>query len=345
MLRQIFFKKIVSIQIIIIMMVAIGLGVGCEDKAQEEFGINKDKKLVKVILAQNPVPHSTLTIVAKKKGFFKEQGLDVQVKEFTTGKLCFDAMLGGGANFSTVADTPIVYAGFSNQPVYLIATIESSPLSVKILARKDKGVEVPADLKGKMLGTFKGGSAEYFLAKFLIKNGMTMDDSKIVYMRPPELVAAIIRGDLAAISMWEPHIYNAKKAIGENTITFTGEDIYTETFNIAVMKEFAENNGKTVDKFLKALSKAENFVKQHENETKQILIDSISIDQEVLDNIWPNFRFDLVLEQSLIDQLSNGAKYAIESGAVPPDSKIPNYNDMFEPRFLHHIEQHVDIKN
>lgn len=338
MRRQIFFKKIVSIQIII-MMVAIGLGVGCKDKAQEEFGINKDKKLVKVILAQNPVPHSTLTIVAKKKGFFREQGLDVEVKEFTTGKLCFDAMLGGGANFSTVADTPIVYAGFSNQPVYLIATIESSPLSVKILARKDKRVEVPADLKGKMLGTFKGGSAEYFLAKFLIKNGMTMDDSKIVYMRPPELVAAIIRGDLAAISMWEPHIYNARKAIGENTITFTGEDIYTETFNIAVMKEFAENNGKTVDKFLKALSKAENFVKQHENETKQILIDSISIDQEVLDNIWPNFRFDLVLEQSLVDQLRNGAMYALESGAVPEGNVIPDYSKIFYPKYLKAIKQ------
>lgn len=288
----------------------------------------------KVILAQNPVPHSALPIIAKKKGYFKAEGLDVTVKAFTTGKLCFDAMLGGGANFSTVAETPIMYAGFSKQPVYVIATIESSPLSVKLLARKDKGVAKPADLKGKMVGTFKGGSAEYFLARFLKKHGLSMKDVKATYMKPPELVAAIIRGDLAAIAMWEPHIYNAQKAIGANALVFTGEDIYTETFHISVMKDYAEKNERTVVAFLRALAKAEKFLKANEAEAKQILLDSTKIDKEVLDHIWPNFRFDLVLEQSVVDLVRKEAEFAVENGAVPAGSKIPNYNSMFEPKFL-----------
>ena len=135
-------------------VLALVSGCKCDGEPNDRPG-----SLTKVVLAQNPVPHSALPIIAKKKGYFKEEGLDVTVQEFTTGKLCFDAMLGGGADFSTVAETPIMYAGFSKQPVYVIATIESSPLSVKVLARKDKGVSKPGDLRGKAVGTFKGGSA------------------------------------------------------------------------------------------------------------------------------------------------------------------------------------------
>jgi len=299
---------------------------------------SEESRLTKVILAQNPVPHSALPIIAKSKGYFKEFGLDVSVKEFFTGKLCFDAMLSGGAHFSTVAETPIMYAGFSKQPVYVVATIESSPLSVKIVARKDKGIENPNDLKGKIVGTFKGGSAEYFLAKFLEKYGMSMEDVKTIYMAPPELVTAIIRGDLSAISMWEPHIYNAKKGIGNDAVIFTGEDIYTETFHIAVKKDFADGNEKTVVNFLKALAKAEEFLKNNEQEAKTILIEKISIEKEVLDNIWPNFRFDLVMEQKVIDLLSKEAEFAIKMGAVAKESSIPDYRLMFGPRFLKEIK-------
>ena len=307
---------------------------GCGDQQQTETG----EKLTKVVLAQNPVPHSTLPIIAKKNGYFEEEGLDVAVKEFTTGKLCFDAMLGGGADFSTVAETPIMYAGFSSQPVYVIATIESSPLSVKVIARKDRGVSKPKDLKGKLVGTFKGGSAEYFLAQFLKKHGMSMSDVKVTYMKPPELISAIIRGDLAAISMWEPHIYSAEKGIGEAAVIFTGEDIYTETFHIAVMKSYAEENEATVNSFLRALVKAEEFVKSNEPEAKTILLESIDIDKEILEHIWSNFRFDLVLEQSILDLIRKEAEFAVESGAAKEGSSIPDYGTMFEPKFLKRID-------
>ncbi len=308
---------------------------GC---GKREAPLKPPAQLTEVTLAQNPVPHSALPIIAKEKGYFEDEGLDVTVKEFTTGKLCFDAMLGGGAEFSTVAETPIMYAGFSQQPVWVVATIESSPLSVKILARKDKGVTTPTDLRGKKVGTFKGGSAEYFLAQFLKKHGMSMQDVRVTYMAPPALVTAIVRGDLAAIAMWEPHIYNGETGIGADAVTFTGEDIYTETFHIAVMKEYAEQNASTVESFLRALAKAEALIRSNPEEAKETILRAISIDPEILDHIWPNFRFDLVLEQEIIDLIEKEAAFAVESGAVPEDSAIPDYQTMFEPRFLRAIQ-------
>jgi len=294
-------------------------------------------KLTKVVLAQTPIPHSALTILAKRKGYFEQEGLDVAVKEFTTGKLCFDAVLGGGADFCTVAEVPLMFAGFSGQQAVIVTTIASSPKSLKIVARKDKGVEKPADLKGKLVGTFKGGNAEYVLAQFLKKHGMTMNDVKATYMQPPELVAAITRGDLAAISMWEPNIYKAQKTIGDAAIVFTVEDLYTETFYIAVMRKFADEQGPTVEKFLRALTKAESFVKNNNAEAQQEVTTAISMDKETMDHIWPDFRLELGLDKSLVDLMTKEAQFAIESGARPAGTTIPDYRKMFEPKFLREL--------
>ena len=261
---------------LLIVLIAIAIFVGstsCQrdsDVPKETNVENPKPQPVKVVLAQNPVPHSALPIIAKKKGFFEQEGLDVDVAEFTTGKLCFDAMLGGGADFSTVAETPLMYAGFSDQPVRIVATIVTSSETLKIVARKDAGVAKPSDLRGKPVGTFKGGNAEFFLAKFLKKHGLDLTDVKAIYMQPPELITAISRGDLAAISMWEPHAYNAAKALGDNAIVFSDNDLYVETFNIAVKSEFAETRGPVIEKFLRALLKAEKLLKNDPEAAKEI---------------------------------------------------------------------------
>lgn len=323
-------------------VVVLGGAVSCERSSKVSKKTEKGKpqiELIKVVLAQNPVPHSALPIIAQKMGFFEQEGLDVDVREFTTGKLCFDAMLGGGADFSTVAETPLMYAGFSNQPVCIVATIMSSRETMKIVARKDKGINKPSDLKGKMIGTFKGGNAEFFLAKFLKKYGMTLQDVKAIYMQPPELIAAITRGDLAAISMWEPNAFNAQEAIGENALLFADKKLYIETFNITVMRKFADERGELVEKFLRALLKAEQFLKADQDAAKEVLISSISIKKDVLNHVWPYFQFELSLDEALVDVMTQESRFAIESGAQSVGTPIPDYSKMVDRRFLDNVQQ------
>ena len=47
--------------------------------------------LDQVRLAQNQAPISAISIIAKSKGFFEANGLDVTVANFTTGKQCLEA--------------------------------------------------------------------------------------------------------------------------------------------------------------------------------------------------------------------------------------------------------------
>ena len=204
------------------------------------------------ILAQSMAVVSTPTIIADKKGFFAREGLDIEVKPFTSGKLAFDALLGGSADFATVAETPLVYASLNGQEFYIIATMTYSNNNTKLIVRKDKGILSPQDLKGKKVSTFFGSNAEFLMNEFLTRNGLTTNDVKIVNLRPPEMPTALINGDIDAFFGWQPHIYNAEKELGDKAEIYQGY-FYTETFNIVVRKDFAEANPKTIEKFIMAL--------------------------------------------------------------------------------------------
>ena len=73
----------------------------------------------KLRLAQNLSPISGVTIVAKEKGYFDKQGLDVEILTFTSGKKCLETVLGGAADIATTAEAPTTAAAMANQPCLL----------------------------------------------------------------------------------------------------------------------------------------------------------------------------------------------------------------------------------
>lgn len=298
---------------------------------------SKKPSYQKLILAENPVPFSTITIIAQKNGYFQEEELNIEVRNFTSGKLCLDAVLGGGANFGTVAETPLMYAGFSGQKVYVVATIVYSDNDCKVIARKDKDISSPVDLKGKKVATFIGTSAEFFMNAFLKSHGLSASDVKVTTLQPPDMVTALVKGEIDAYFIWEPHIYNGKKQLGDNAVIFTGRDVYTETFNIAVMEKFAKENPDVVMKFIRALLKAEKFVAQNKEESISIISEYTGMKRSVLASIWNDFNFEVVLQPSLLEYMRKEAQWAIDSG-ITAGTTIPEYRSMILTEPLREIK-------
>lgn len=318
---------------------------GCE-KSQEKQSAEKagSSSVFQVILAENPVPLSAVTIIAHEKNFFKRNGLEADVKQFTSGKLSLDAVLGGGADFGTVAETPLMHAGFSGQRVYVIATIAYSNNDCKVIARKDRGIASPSDLKGKKVATFIGTSAEFFMNAFLKSHGLSSSDVKVTNLKPPDMVTALVQGEIDAYFIWEPHIYNGKNQIGDKAVIFSGKEIYTETFNIAVMEKFAKEKPDVVMKFIRALIEAEKFIAQNREEAISVISDHTGMNRNVLANIWEDFNFEVVLQPSLLDFMQKEAQWAIDSG-IAAGTTIPDYRSMILTEPLKEIKPNsVTIK-
>jgi NitT/TauT family transport system substrate-binding protein len=177
--------------------------------------------------------------VAKEKGYFEEQGLDVELTSFksgaemiaplSTGQLDAGAGEPGTALFNAASqdlDMKVV-CGFSSQA--------AGHGGVPILVRKDLAdsgeVTGPGDLKGRKIGiNVPRGMAEYSVAKYLAKDGLTIDDVELVPIAFSEMPAAFANKAIDAGMMTYP---SAGKAIkdGSAVILVKGDEIAGEIQN------------------------------------------------------------------------------------------------------------------
>ena len=174
------------------------------------------EELLKARLAQNLGPISGLIIIAKAKGLFEKQGLDISVANFTSGKQCLDTVIGGGADIATTAEAPVTAAAMANQPIAFVAGMEYSDLKTMTAAKA--GIKTKADLRGKKIGFTAGTGSEVYTSTLLKAAGLTPADVTLVNLRPQEMLPAMAAGSIDAFDTWEPHVANARKALGENAV-------------------------------------------------------------------------------------------------------------------------------
>ena len=129
----------------------------------------------KIIFAVAKMCLSAPIYVAHDKGFFAHEGLDVTLQSFSAGREAPASVINGQAQFSSSAETPVMFAGLKDNKIFIIATIAGSKDHLKIVCRKDRGTAEPQDLRGKTVGVLRGAAPEYYLDVYLTYNGMGKD--------------------------------------------------------------------------------------------------------------------------------------------------------------------------
>src|ERR1700685_1068057 len=124
--------------------------------------------------------------VAKEKGYFAKQNLDVTAIRRGTGSPNAMRLVGNGDAEFGFRDMPaLAVARSQDVPVVARAAVtQHSPLAMLALAKSFK-LEKPQDLKGLNVGVQPSGSTYVFLKAFLKTNGMSLDDIKQSTVNPP----------------------------------------------------------------------------------------------------------------------------------------------------------------
>jgi NitT/TauT family transport system substrate-binding protein len=281
-------------------------------------------------------PADTLAWVAYEKGYFKEEGLDVQVSEFTAGVYALQALLAGSIDVATPAEVPPTLAllqGNTNRFVIVAQGVESTIDEVRVVARRDGTLETPEEYfksKKRKLATSLGGGPEFFTYNFLKKNNISGDEVELIGQKPEDLPAALASGSVDAVATFEPFAYFAEKKT-KDAITFRDTKLYSEIFTVVFNKDFIEKNAPdTTRKFLRALKKAERFTQEHPEEAKQIVVARTKIDKETLDAIWETFEFRVVLTPQLVEYMRAEERWAKETGKVPEDATLPPLQEVID---------------
>lgn len=314
---------------LVIPVLVLGGFYGCGQKQVE-----KPAELQKVRFATVPWLGEATSYVAYHNGYFEEEGLDVTLTYNNAGKQSLKNLFEGDADIITVAETPIVYSSFDKKKYtdfergdfYIIGNMNHSDKIQFVLARRDKGINSPSDLKGKKVAVFRGTSSYFFRDSFFILKGIKSSDVEIVNMDPSTMVSAIEKGEVDAIFCWQPHILNAQLKLGDNGIILPSENIYTVSWLIITMKDYAEKNPEVLEKFLSAIVKAENFIVENRGESISIHSEESELDREIIAAIWDDIIFNLSLDQALLTNIEDQARWTIKY-KLTDKTEIPNYLD------------------
>lgn len=264
--------------------------------------------------------------IADNEGFFQEEGLDVEIEGYPTGKAALAATLNGEVDMGTVADIPIVFNSFERDDFAVWVTILDSAQHAKALARKDRNISMPSDLVGKTIATSVGTTSHFFMITFLALNKVDINQVEIVNMNPSEMVDAIVNGEVDAICGWEPNVMKAAERLGENALLLPSEVGYMATFSLVSRDDFIVGNPESIRRVIRALNSAEEFTEKNREESVDILASRLQIDREEIDRLWDGYRFRLSLSQSLLVTLEDEAKWVIRSNFTNK-TEIPNFLD------------------
>jgi NitT/TauT family transport system substrate-binding protein len=269
-------------------------------------------------------PLLALMMIAEDQGFFSKQGVDVAIKYYASGKLALGGMFSGEVELATPAETPIVFSSFERMDFGIVATIGSSGSDSKIVARKDRNIQKPGDLRGKRVATQKASVVHFFLHSFLIKHGLSEKDIKLSFKHPDELIPALAKGEIDAFSMREPYVSRAKTLLRENMILFEEPGLHLKTYNLVAFNTFIKDRLNAVKGILQALTKSEEFVRKYPKHAQRMVSNKTGLKDSEIAGIWPDLRLEVSLEQSLIESLENEARWAIRN-KLTDRKKVPNY--------------------
>ncbi len=297
---------------------------GCEKPPVTAGTTGSTPARQKVTIALVNQPQSTLIFVAMKKGYFSDEGLDVQPLLQSFGKAALQTMIEGKADFATSAETPIMFSILRGDGIFVVANIETSTANDAVVARVDAGISKPADLKGKRIGFMPGTTIDFFLDSFLTAQGLTRQDITPVPLKPDELLDALLAKKADAVAAWNYPLTQIKRQLGAQAVTFYDRQIYTEHFNIAAMQDFVRQNPQTVTALLRGLVRAQAFVDGHANEAQDIVAEAIKVEKDLVEEVWNVMNYQVRLDQSLTITLEDETRWAMKN-KLTDQTVMPGY--------------------
>jgi NitT/TauT family transport system substrate-binding protein len=278
----------------------------------------------KITIAYSTATDAALAVVALVQGDYHHEGLEVTPHLYPYGKLALKDVLEGNADVATVAETPVMFEIMKGEKLSVIATIQTSSKDNAIVARKDRGIHSEGDLRGKRLAVTLGTTADFYLDVYLAAHGISRKELVVVDLKPEALPAALADGTVDAISTFNPYVSHAQNRLGDRGVTFLDEDLYTWSFNMVAKQEFILKNPEKVKKMLRALISAEEFAIKNPEKAQKNVADFSRLDMSLVQKLWANTEFQVVLDQSLVLAMEDESRWAIKGG-LTRKTQVPNY--------------------
>ena len=256
-----------------VMMLAV-LFSGCGKKESKNDSKNGSKELTKVVVSEFRGISWSPMYIAYQLGYYKEEGLDIELLKIDDGPNCFRGMHAGESDFCILSQEVSLKA----QEQGMKSTFVTTMLDTRYYAFAAKAdIKSVADLKGKTVFASTPGSAPYtFCVAILEEAGLEVGkDVTLVTMDKGAVIAALDKGEVQAGFVNADNFKEADQIDGLHYLVDTRKTkdaskyLRNDSFPAEVIlctTKYKDAHPKQVQAFVNATCKGINWLQENSSE-------------------------------------------------------------------------------
>jgi len=267
-------------------------------------------------LAVSSGPVSLPVYVAQARGFFKDEGLDLRLRDCASGRECYQWLAEGQVDVATASELAVATGSAAHPGLAIFATISTSSGQIKVVARHSANIAEAPQVRGKRIGTVPGSSAQYFLDNWLVYNDIDPRSVTVVGMAPDKLAPALQAREVDAIAIWEPLASSVALSLGGDGITFASPRVYTQHFNLVAGRPLLERRADDAARLLRALLRAERAIRAEPEAARALLSERLHLPPLVTATAMDGEDFRVRLDQSLVTTMESVSRWSAGAGGT-----------------------------
>ncbi|MCI6691735.1 MAG: MetQ/NlpA family ABC transporter substrate-binding protein [Clostridium sp.] len=302
------FKKLLTTFMALAM---VGTMAGCAKTKTEE--VKETKKLSFGAMSSiDIVP----IVIAKEKGYFEEEGLELDFQLFTAAK-DRDAALQAGELDGVIADE-IAISIYQNSGIDMKITGATNGAWTLVVG-KDSGIENLEDLKGKKMAISENTMIDYLSDYIAEENGVNSSEiEKIAIPAMPARLEALRNKQVDAAILPAPFNDTAVADGGKGLATIDNADIMISA--IGFLQDQIDNNEEAIKAFFTGYNKAVEYMKNTDlKEYEDIVIKTVGYSEDTKGNIiLPELNTNYLPDTEKVQAVFNWSK---NNGIISKDLK------------------------
>lgn len=272
-------------------------------------------------------------------GFYRKNGLDVEMVLFTGAPVAVAALVAGETPIIQAAAAGVISSNLAGSGAVMLAgAINRFPYQL-FVTPEIKSIQ---DLKGKKFGVARIGAGDYSSATIVLKRQGLDPERELTFVQVgsvPTRLAALLGGSIQATLLIPPETLKARERGLRMLLDFTQLDVEYQHTGIATTKDFIRRRPDTVCRFMKAYIEGIHYILTNPKGTKELMRKFLKVKE------------DQAIEETyngLVLKVTRRVPYPTEKGiqlildqlgATNPKAAKAKPADFMETSFLKELEE------
>lgn len=243
---------------------------------------SSSKPLEPISIGVLPDVDSIPLIIADKNGYFKDEGVQVDIQHFKSAQ-DRDSALQSGKIDGAVSD--ILAAAFANDGGFKVKITSLTNGTYKLLVNKDKGINDISALKDKSIAISTNTIIEYATDKMLAEGGLKPEDvHKVAIPQIPTRLEMLQNGKIDAATLPDPL---ASVAVKNGAVLLNSTDKLGINPGVLLFTADAvDKKAESIKAMYRAYNKAVEYLsKEPVSSYTDVLINDVGFPEDIKDSI------------------------------------------------------------